>query len=197
MIMTNIFLDARDSLLNPGKIQKKIENKNLKSVVIYIVSISVCMFVLQYLLAILLNKTQLITLKHVLVLIFFNLFIWFSLSLVVMLPLGIFIRRRLTNEEKTYFKDNPDKRLKWVNEQWAKNFKVIGYSITPIFIFAPLSLVLSHYIFYLSWYWIIIGTIGISETFKVSKVEAFVSLAIAYILAIILFWQPFREVMMF
>lgn len=197
MIITNVFADARDSIFDPLKIPKKIDNKNIKQVVIYIVVLSSFVFVLQYLFAILLNKTQLITIKDIIILIFFNLFIWFSLSLFVMLPLTIFIRYHMSESEKNYFKSNPHNAMKWTNEQWRKNFKLMGYSITPIIIFTPLSMVISTYIFYLSWYWIVLGTIGFSEAFKVSKVEAFVSLAIAYILAIILFWQPFREVMVF
>jgi len=196
-MIPNILSYAKDSLFNPGKIYDKSKNKNVVDVIIYIVSISVFVFMLQYLLSILLNKTQLITIKHAFVLIFINLFIWFSLSLFVMLPLTIFMRIRMTEDKKIYFKSNPHDAMKWINKQWRKNFKVMGYSITPILIFAPLSLILSPYIFYLSWYWIVLGTIGFSKAFKVSKVEAFVSLAIAYILAIILFWQPFREVMMF
>ena len=121
--------------------------------------------------------------------------IWILLSFSSMFLIAIFMRRCMSEKLKKELKEGGWESVKWANLQLKLNFKIIGYGMIPLIFFTQLGILVFTPLYYLSWYWILISTIGASHTFKISKVEAFISLLIAYILTIGVSIQPLRMVM--
>lgn len=178
-----VFQDFKNVMIYPHKFFQEIEDRKIKDVAIYIFIISLFVFLLTQPLLIFITK------KYNFKFIPFIFIVWFSISLLSILPITILRWIHTPKEMKIYLKNNPAELQKVVSRERSAVFKVVGYSITPIILFSMLSYI-SKYFTYLSWYWIIIGTIGISKVLKISKIEAFISLIIAYSLAVILFFEP-------
>jgi len=189
-ILSQILRDFRDVLLNPSRFFKEVERKKFKDVVSYIIGMSTIVFFLTYFISFFI--TEQLSIMDI-VIIFGIIILWISLSLFSILPISIVTRLHLSDEMRTHFKEHPNEAFNWASERRPKFFKVIGYSITPIILFIIPSIIFSTFFYYLSWLWLVIGSIGVSEVFKISKIEAFLCLVISYFFVVVLVLEPIMQ----
>lgn len=189
-ILSQILRDFRDVLLNPSRFFKEVERKKFKDVVSYIIGMSTIVFFLTYFISFFI--TEQLSIMDI-VIIFGIIILWISLSLFSILPISIITRLHLSDEMRAHFKEHPNEAFNWASERRPKFFKVIGYSITPIILFIIPGIIFSTFFYYLSWLWLVIGSIGVSEVFKISKIEAFLCLVISYFFVVVLVLEPIMQ----
>ena len=169
-------------------------DRSIKHVFYYIGSVYLFVVILSIILGAFMKKPLLSISEHAIILIKY-IIIWISISIIAPLPISIFLRIHLPKDLKEAFERDKWLGMEWTNKQYLNIFKVIGYSMAPIIIFTYIGMVFSKHLFYLSWLWMVLGIIGISEVLKINKVEAFVSLFFAYFIASLLFFEPLIQLM--
>ncbi len=170
------------------------QDKKVKHVFYYICSVYLFVVILSIILGAFTKKELPSISEHAIILLKY-IIIWISISIIAPLPISIFLRIHLPENLKETFERDKWLGMKWANKQYLNIFKVIGYSMSPIIIFTYIGMVFSKHLFYLSWLWMVLGIIGISEVLKINKVEAFVSLFFAYFIASLLFFEPLIQLM--
>jgi hypothetical protein len=168
-------------------------DKSIKHVFYHVCGIYLLIVILSLIFGAFMNKNILTVSEHIMML-FGYIIVWISISLISPLPLSIFVRMHLPKDLKETFEKDRWLGMKWANKQYINITKVVGYSMAPLIIFTHLSLIFSEYFFYLSWLWILLGMIGISEVLKITKIEALISLFFSYILASFLFLEPLMQI---
>ena len=168
-------------------------DKTIRHVLYYIIGMYLFVTVLSLIFGVLMKKNILSLSEHIMML-FGYIIVWISISMISPLPLSIFVRIHLPEDLKETFQKDRRLGMKWANKQYINIFKVVGYSMAPIIIFTHFSLIFSEYLFYLSWLWIVIGVIGISEVLKITKIEALISLLFSYFLASLLILELLTQI---
>jgi len=189
-------------LFYPTKFYSGVSNRTEKDILIYIFFISVLVqsfnYSLSYILRVYFGWDSIEYLHPTTIFwsVILSLILLYGISLLCMIPVILMRRKHLIKSEKERLKIDKKWRRKWGAEIKNCVLQAVGYGITPIILFIYPSRVFSEinyieFLFYLSFYWIILCIISISKSCKISKLEAGISLIVpAYIVMFWIFTPP-------
>lgn len=191
--MSNFFLlflkDIIGVLFYPTKFYNQLGNRTEKDILIYISSLSVLVqsfnYSLSYILRVYFGWSSIEYLRPTSIFwsIILSLILLYGISFITTIHVSYIRGQHLIKSEKERLQTDKEWRRKWGAEIKYCVLQSVGYGITPIILFAYTSLLFSKtiygvFLFFLSFYWVILCVIGISSSCKLSKFDSGISLVL-------------------